>query len=302
MSFANFDIEAQRATSEGNSGKNIERQQTQSQNELDTIIYKASDQLQLFNNLISQFDAKKKLIGSKRDKIQLRDNASALISKISDMDSAIQILVENLSHLINKKLGDKRQIVNDDDDDSAPKLEITQKQMVIKERLVSEFNELHKQFQRSARQYAEKARAYPVKDDIQRQETSDERTPLMDNEHGKNEQQVAVQEQTQDQIDETELQYHLMLTQERNENINQINEGILEINSIFKDLGELVNQQGEQLDTVEDNILQLSGNTQQAERELMKAHEYQKKKSKWSCILLFALCIFVLVIVLAVLS
>lgn len=298
MSFANFDIEAQRSVSKGNN-ENIERHQSQSQNELDTIIDKASDQLQLFSNLISQFDAKKKLIGSKRDYIQLRDNAGALISKISDMDSAIQILIENLSHLINKKLGDKRQGTNDDQEGSSSKLEITQKQMVIKERLVSEFNELHKQFQRSARQYIEKTRTYPVKDDIPRQ---DERTPLIDSEQGKTGQQVAVQEPSQDQIDETELQYHLMLTQERNQNINQINEGILEINSIFKDLGELVNQQGEQLDTVEDNILQLSGNTQQAERELTKAHEYQKKKSKWSCILLFALCIFVLVIVLAVLS
>ena len=301
MSFANFDIESQRSVSKGNN-EHIERHQSQSQNELDTIIDKASDQLQLFSNLISQFDAKKKLIGSKRDYMQLRDNANALISKISDMDSAIQILIENLSHLINKKLGDKRQDTNDDQEGSSSKLEITQKQMVIKERLVSEFNELHKQFQRSARQYTEKTRAYPVKDDIPRQETSDERTPLMHSDHRETGQQVAVQEPSQDQIDETELQYHLMLTEERNQNINQINEGILEINSIFKDLGELVNQQGEQLDTVEDNILQLSGNTQQAERELMKAHEYQKKKSKWSCILLFALCIFVLVIVLAVLS
>ena len=300
MSFANFDIEAQRSVSKGNN-KDIERNQSNSQNELDTIIDKASDQLQLFSNLISQFDAKRKLIGSKRDYIQLRDNANALISKISDMDSAIQILIENLSHLINKKLGDKRQGTNDDREGSSPRLEITQKQMVIKERLVSEFNELHKQFQRSARQYTEKTRAYPVKDDIPIQEASNERTPLIENEHGKTGQQM-VQEPSQDQIDETELQYHLMLTQERNQNINQINEGILEINSIFKDLGELVNQQGEQLDTVEDNILQLSGNTQQAERELTKAHEYQKKKSKWSCILLFALCIFVLVIVLAVLS
>lgn len=301
MSFANFDIESQRSVSKGNN-EHIERHQSQSQNELDTIIDKASDQLQLFSNLISQFDAKKKLIGSKRDYMQLRDNANALISKISDMDSAIQILIENLSHLINKKLGDKRQDTNDDQEGSSSKLEITQKQMVIKERLVSEFNELHKQFQRSARQYTEKTRAYPVKDDIPRQETSDERTPLIHSDHGENGKQVAVQEPSQDQIDETELQYHLMLTEERNQNINQINEGILEINSIFKDLGELVNQQGEQLDTVEDNILQLSGNTQQAERELTKAHEYQKKKSKWSCILLFALCIFVLVIVLAVLS
>lgn len=300
MSFANFDLEAQRPLSKGGD-LNVQNNQNNSNNELDKIITKTSDQLQLLGNLLSQFDNKKKLIGSKRDSIQLRELSSALVSKISDMDSSIQILIENLSRIMNKNLSNTPQASGSHDRPSS-KLEVTKKQMVIKERLVNEFNELHRQFQNSARQYTEKARTHPVRDDIPSEETVNERTPLVNKENGNATQQTQVQEQSQDQIDETELQYHLMLTQERNQDINQINEGIVEINWIFKDLGELVNQQGEQLDTVEDNILQLSGNAQQAERELMKAHEYQKKKGKWSCILLVALCIFVLVIVLAVVS
>ena len=96
----------------------------------------------------------------------------------------------------------------------------------------------------------------------------------------------------QDLIDQTELQYHILLTEERNREIEQVTEGIMEVNSIFKDLSQLVHQQGEQVNTIEDNILQLHGNTQQASNELNKANEYQKAKRKWSCILLVALCIF----------
>lgn len=294
MSFANFDIEAQKSLSKSNS-EDIEQEQTHSQNELDTIINKTSYQLQSFGNLISQFDVQRKQVGSKRDCLQLRENANALISKIADMDGAIKILIQNLSHLINKRQNDTQTVLDKDTDS---KLTITKKQIVIKERLVNEFSKLHKRFQKSSRQYTEKARTNPIKDSIPTEDAPNERTPLTLSQKVQSQEQ----QQTQDQIDETELQYHLMLTQERNQDIDQINEGILEINSIFKDLGELVNQQGEHLDTVEDNILQLSSNTQQAERELAKAHEYQKKRSKWSCIFLVALCIFVLVIVLAVLS
>ena len=82
----------------------------------------------------------------------------------------------------------------------------------------------------------------------------------------------------QDLIDQTELQYHILLTEERNREIEQVTEGIMEVNSIFKDLSQLVHQQGEQVNTIEDNILQLHGNTQQASNELNKANEYQKQK------------------------
>lgn len=296
MSFANFDLEAQRLPNK------VAPNQSLSQNELDAIIHKTSQQLQSFGSLISQFDSQKRLVGSKRDTSQLRGNIDELTRKISDLEGAIQHLVLNLSSLVNKKLNAPKKTPDADDDNeqSENTLQVTNRQIVIKERLVNEFNDLHKQFQTSVKQYNDKKTQYTVKDTV----PETERTPLLatENEDSYTQDQVQVQQQEQDQINETELQYHMLLTEERNREINQISEGILEVNSIFKDLGELVNQQGEQLDTIEDNILQLHGNTQQADRELTKAHEYQKSKSKWTCILLVALCIFVLVVVLAVIS
>lgn len=293
MSFANFDYEAQKSLS-----KRLNADQPplkESSTELDRIIDKTSTQLQIFGGLVSQFDSQRRLIGSKRDSTHLRDNINELTKKISDLDTAIQSLILNISQLINKKLNKPQQITSDGNPGS--RLDISNRQIVIKERLVTEFNELHKGFQNSIRQYQEKKLTCPIKPIVPSEIT--ESTPLIS---GNSQQQTQVQIEDQDQINETELQYHLMLTEERNREITQVTEGILEVNAIFKDLGELVTQQGEQLDTIEDNIFQLHGNVQQADKELRKADEYQRSKGKWSCILLVALCIFVLIIVLAVLS
>lgn len=292
MSFANFDFEAQKPLSKRLNGDQPPLKE--SSTELDNIIDKTSNQLQIFGGLVSQFDSQRRLIGSKRDSIHLRDNINELTKKISDLDTAIQSLILNISQLINKKLN-KRQQTSEGNPGS--RLEISNRQIVIKERLVTEFNELHKGFQNSTRQYQEKILSCPIKTVAPSEIT--ESTPLISD---TSQQQTQVQIEDQDQVNETELQYHLMLTEERNREITQVTEGILEVNAIFKDLGELVTQQGEQLDTIEDNIFQLHGNVQQADKELRKADEYQRSKGKWSCILLVALCIFVLIIVLAVIS
>ncbi|CUM65228.1 uncharacterized protein PRCAT00002859001 [Priceomyces carsonii] len=290
MSFANYDLESQTLLKLKRNPLPSAKQ-SESQNELDEIINKTSKQLLVFANLISQFNSRRKQIGTRRDSSQLRDDLDEITHKIGDLGAAINTLIQNVSLLINKKqLNDQKN-----------HLKITEKQIVIKERVTNEYNELNKQFQRLRRAYEEKKQNHLL-NEAKSQDAYNERTPLVGHEPLQEQNQVQVEEQVEDQIEDTDLQYHIALTQERNREIDQVTEGIQEVNAIFKDLGELVNRQGEQLDTIEDNILQLHGNTQQADQKLIKAHEYQKKKGKWTCILLTALCIFVLVVVLAILS
>ena len=281
MSFANFDIEAQRLVSKGR--KSVEPEQTALQNDLDSIISKLFDQVKTFAGLVQNHDKQRKQLGTKRDCIQLRNNVNVLEVRIEDMEGAIKQLVNNLVQLINKnqKLSKENSI------------EITSKQILIKERLTKEFSELQSLFHTARRQAEDKMKQTPIQAHV------DEQTPLLDNSEQQQQQQTQVDP---DLVEQTELQYHMLLTEERNRELNQVSQGIQEVNSIFKDLSELVQQQGEQLDTVEDNILQLHSNTQGADRELQKAHEYQRRRSKWSCIFLVALCVFVLIVVLAVLS
>lgn len=242
--------------------------------ELDTIINDTSEQIQTFGVLISQFNSQRRHVGSKRDTMEFRDTVDALEGRISSLASAILALLMNINAAMSGKLA------------------VTNRQIVAKERLSAEFRELSGTFAASKRQYGDTKRSVPVRTAPTPQETKrmDETTPLV---------QTQVQE---DNVEETDLQYHLLLTEERQREIERVSEGIREVNSIFKDLGQLVTAQGEQLDTIEDNILQMHGNTQQASQELHKAHEYQKKKGRWGCIILVFLCVFVLVIVLAVLA
>lgn len=284
MSFANFDVEAQRLVSKGRPA--VEPEQTALQNDLDAIISKTSYQVQTFASLVQQHDKQRRQLGTKRDCLQLRNNVNVLEVRIEDMEGAIKQLVNNLVQLINKnqKLSKENSI------------EITSKQILIKERLTKEFSELQSLFHTARRQAEDKMRQAPIQAHV------DEQTPLLDNPEQQQQQQQQQAQVDPDLVEQTELQYHMLLTEERNRELNQVSQGIQEVNSIFKDLSELVQQQGEQLDTVEDNILQLHSNAQGADRELQKAHEYQRRRSKWSCIFLVALCVFVLIVVLAVLS
>lgn len=273
MSFANYDLEAQKPPKNGSHS-------TQT-SELDLILSQTSSQVQTFGSLIAQFNSQRRLLGSKRDSVKLREDLDLLQAQISDLGSAISTLILNINKAI----------------DPALKLEVSDRQVMQKERLATDFSNLRENFKTSLDAYSKTKRSVPVR-------TTTEETPLLQdqNQRPQQTQQQQLQQLLQDQIEQTELQYHILLTEERNREIDQVAASVREVNTIFKDLGALVNQQGEQLDTIEENVLQLHGNTQQASSELRKAHEYQKRKGKWSCILLVALSVVVLVIVLAVVS
>ncbi|KAM9912701.1 hypothetical protein OXX69_002321 [Metschnikowia pulcherrima] len=286
MSFANYDLEAQtdlpRKQVLSSSSQNTET-------DLDSIIRKTSHQIQTYGSLVASFNNEKKLLGSRRDDVQLRRKLASSQQNIVSLGSAIRKLIADITVVMS-------------DSSSESEVKASSRQHMMKDRLSSDFRDLESNFDKAVQYYTEKTARAP----LQPQKNTNtgnhtESSPLLSQNEIERQAQLQIQED-QDTIEQTELQYHMLLTEERNRQIEQVADGIREVNSIFKDLGELVNQQGEQLDTVEENVLQMSGNAHEASRELNKAHEYQKRKSKWSCILLVALCVFVLVMVLMVVS
>lgn len=286
MSFANYDLEAQ---------TDLPRKQVlllllqNTETDLDSIIRKTSHQIQIYGLLVASFNNEKKLLGSRRDDLQLRRKLASSQQNIISLGSAIRKLIADITVVMS-------------DSSSESEVKASSRQHMMKDRLSSDFRDLESNFDKAVQDYTEKTARAP----LQPQKNTNtgnytESSPLLSQNENARQAQLQIQEE-QDVIEQTELQYHMLLTEERNRQIEQVAEGIREVNSIFKDLGELVNQQGEQLDTVEENVLQMSGNAHEASRELNKAHEYQKRKSKWSCILLVALCVFVLVMVLMVVS
>lgn len=274
MSFANYDYEAQHPAP-------AKTPQSVRLSDLDAAIRSTSEKIEAYGLFIAQFETQKDLVGTRRDGLALRTELDKLQREIAELGADIGKLVASLSGVASGAT-------------DLAKLPVSSHQKMLTQRLSAAFSDLHANFQRYARLYIGKKSDNPL-----RAPTS-EHTPLL--QEPASQQQQQQQQVQQEQVEETELQYHLLLTEQRNQEIERVGQGVREVNSIMQTLGDMVTQQGEQVDTIEGNIYKMHGNTQEASRELTKAHEYQKKKGKWSCIILVALCVFVLIMVLAVVS
>jgi len=88
------------------------------------------------------------------------------------------------------------------------------------------------------------------------------------------------------------------LSAEREKQINQVAESVNDLADIFKEIQVLVIDQGTVLDRIDYNIEQAAGKIGDAELELRKANEYQKKSKTMLCIYLLLLLCGAMVIVL----
>lgn len=181
------------------------------------------------------------------------------------------------------------------------------KQKLAQERLNREFTTLLTQFRTHQREIAELQRSMLVasktaqilEEEDQRRQT--ENTPLLASGAGSSSYlQDAGTEQILDMVRQEDVDFQSSLIQEREQEIAGIQEGITEINAIFRDLGTLVTQQGDHVDTFENNISNLATNTKQAGDELVAANEYQRKRRNCSFCVLMVLIVVLSVIVLAV--
>lgn len=77
----------------------------------------------------------------------------------------------------------------------------------------------------------------------------------------------------QQQALDFEVQFHYDLAQERDAKISKISESILTVNQMFKELGAMVNEQGQALDRIETAIDEAACNTHNTVSELTKAEE-----------------------------
>lgn len=182
-----------------------------------------------------------------------------------------------------------------------PESELTSTEQFAQKRLSNEFGLLLSRFQNLQHQSTD---AYKRQDTAARAALEEERSeqdrllaakPMgMTTNYGGLE-----QEQLLDVVDQSEVDLQQVLIAEREEDIRGIEQGINDINGIYRDLGALIAHQGEQMDSVENNISTVADQTSAAAGELVKANDYQAKRRTCSLILL-AVMIVVLVIVLAV--
>lgn len=198
--------------------------------------------------------------------------------------------------------------------------------MVSSDKLVKDFTNLNEELQRSKRHYNELKLSNPLKklqtsklgntthsQDVSSASESmyvsmpiagDENTPLLQQQQDQQQQQQQqqIQQQNTAALSQDELDFHSIIQQERSQEISRIHSAVQEVNAIFHQLGTLVQEQGEQVDTIDNNISGLGNNLQKANDQLANAERYQRKKNRCGMITLVVIIVVTLIVILAVLS
>ncbi|KAE8258200.1 hypothetical protein A4X13_0g1837 [Tilletia indica] len=101
---------------------------------------------------------------------------------------------------------------------------------------------------------------------------------------------------------QADIEFQETLIAEREAEIREIEGGVHELNEIFRDLANIVQEQGGMIDNIEYNITSIATNTGAADRELVTAHEYQRKAGRRALCLLLVVGFVIAVVLLALLS
>jgi len=104
------------------------------------------------------------------------------------------------------------------------------------------------------------------------------------------------QEQMQEQITATDM----AALQERENEMAQMEADIMDVNTIFKDLSEMVQESGQTIDNIENNVESAVVDIQEGNKQLQKAEEYQSKARKKKIILAIVVIVIIIIIALII--
>ncbi|KAF9168845.1 hypothetical protein BGX21_010204 [Mortierella sp. AD011] len=167
------------------------------------------------------------------------------------------------------------------------------------QKVSKDFSKVLVDFQKIQRVSAEKQRDFVLK---ARQVGT--RNDHYDEESGETGEQPLInddQRRLQLLVVDNELEYNESMITQREEEIREIEHGINELNEIFRDLGSMVHEQGNMLDSIESNVSAIAVTTHAAAEELTTAAVHQKKARNKSCYLLLIVSAVAAIVILAAL-
>lgn len=237
-----------------------------------------------------------------RDPMQLVQTISTNIQKITQSTSEIQRIVNQLGtaldtaelrHQLQQKIQFVNKLAKDTDVclknfTSLPADSDQRQRKLQKDRLLNEFSSALTNFQKIQRQAAEKEKEFVARVRAgSRLSAGGADDGLRDGAlvNWTNESQSQIMQE--DEITEDDLR----LIEERETAILQLEEDIRGINEIFKDLGMMVHEQGDMIDSIEANVESADVHVQQANQQLARAAEYQRKSRKKIFILIIVLIV-----------
>ncbi|XP_053384911.1 syntaxin-12-like [Mercenaria mercenaria] len=225
------------------------------------------------NNGANVIEKAAKAIGTDRDNGQAGDKIHHVSQDTAKTVTATTRLLKQLS---------KRRL------DRSQKLQI--------DKVTHDFQESLQRFQSLQKKATEKVRDASRKEAQKPKKSAwlddEDDEPLIEDDSRR--QQLMAQEQV---IDDD-----LALIREREEQIRALEGDILDVNEIFRDLGAMVHDQGEQIDTIEANVEKAYTDVEQGTGQLSKAATYQKKARKKMCclVLIFVIIAAIIAIIIAV--
>lgn len=264
MSFAGWDVESQPAA-------------VPPRAPVDQLLHETGTTLSAFASAVQRLSGLTAQLGGKRDGGGLRTRIEDTLGLCAQYEDSLRGLTEQVAVLLAGLQGSPEALV---------------RQRATQEKLRREFNALVGVYVGVRSEYNTSKGAYRVPEEaaaVADHPADTAATPLL---------------QTQAQtysLAQLEAEYHAQLAAAREAEITRIQQGVQEVNTIFRDLLVLVRQQGEQVDTVEENMNVVLNNNIVATQELAKAERYQRLKLRCGIVSLVAMIVVTLV-VLAVLS
>ncbi|XP_010572981.1 PREDICTED: syntaxin-7 isoform X1 [Haliaeetus leucocephalus] len=222
------------------------------------------------------------------DPNQLAQRITSNIQKITQCSAEIQRILHQLgtpqdTPELRQQLQQKQQYTNQlaketdkyiKEFGSLPATSEQRQRKIQKDRLVGEFTTALTNFQRLQRQAAEKE-----KDFVARVRASSRVSSGAPEDSYKEGTLVSWDSQPQAQVQDEEItEDDLRLIEERESSIRQLEADIMDINEIFKDLGMMIHEQGDVIDSIEANVENADVHVQQANQQLSRAANYQVPK------------------------
>ncbi|KAK7976973.1 SNARE domain-containing protein [Apiospora saccharicola] len=218
-------------------------------------------------------------LGTRQDKPRLRERVQALLEESRDQF---------------KEVGEGVKKLQTWDDPVG----ITPTQKYQQQKLARDFGSSLREFQGLQRTALEKLNASVT---AAKAAAHDEaQSPSAEHFHGGEQLQQLQQQEQAHLAAQDEVDFQDALIQEREDEIRQIEEGVTDLNTLFKQVAQIVGEQGEQLETIETNAINVRDDTRGADVELRSAARYQKNARSKACCLLLILAVILTIVLLAV--
>uniref|UniRef100_A0A4W6ERI5 Syntaxin-7 n=1 Tax=Lates calcarifer TaxID=8187 RepID=A0A4W6ERI5_LATCA len=218
------------------------------------LVHNISSNIQKLTLLTSELQRAVSLLGTEQDSSQLRQSLQQKQQQGNQLAKDTDRLIKAFAAL---PVGpDQRQ------------------RKIQKDRLLNDFSAALNSFQKTQRQAADREREF-----VARVRASSRVSGGQPEDNFGNASPFQSDSQVQAQT-EAITEEDLRLIQERESAIRQLEADITDINDIFKDLGMMVHEQGDMIDSIEANVENADVNVQSGTQQLARAAEYQVKIQK----------------------